>query len=328
MTLTAGSQTVLGGRYRLGGRLAVGGASEIYEAVDVRLARPVAVKVLVPSAPGPEQAGRFAEEARLLAAVGHRHLIPLFDAGVDEGRRYLVMRLVRGTDLAGVLRRGPLPPAEVARVGAAMAAALAHIHARGIVHRDLKPANILVESRGGIFLADFGIAHSWDGPTHTATGCIVGTAGYLAPEQARGLGASPASDVFSLGLVLLEALTGRQEYTGPAMERLAGVVHRPPRIPEGLSPQWRALLSAMLLHEPDRRPPARNVAGLIGQDGDPLGPPVRPPLAPGPPLRAPVSAVDLASAAEACDRDVYHRRGRTPGGRRRRPARAGAHGAI
>ncbi|MBW8805854.1 MAG: serine/threonine protein kinase [Catenulisporales bacterium] len=325
MTLTAGSQTVLGGRYRLGGRLAVGGASEIYEAVDVRLARPVAVKVLVPSAPGAEQAGRFAEEARLLAAVGHRHLIPLLDAGVDEGCRYLVMRLVRGTDLAGVLRRGPLPPTEVARIGTAMAAALAHIHARGIVHRDLKPANILIEPRGGIFLADFGIAHSWDGPNHTATGCIVGTAGYLAPEQARGLGASPASDVFSLGLVLLEALTGRQEYTGPAMERLAGVVNRPPRIPEGLSPQWRALLAAMLLREPDRRPPARNVVGLICQDGDPLGPPVRQPVPAVAPMRG---TVPDPSVAEACDRDVYHRRGRTPGGRRRRPARAGAHGAI
>jgi serine/threonine protein kinase len=328
VTLTAGSQIILGGRYRLGGRLAVGGASEIYEAVDDRLARPVAVKVLVPSAPGPEQAGRFAEEARLLAAVRHRHLIPLLDAGVDDSCRYLVMRLVRGTDLAGVLRRGPLPPAEVARVGAAMAAALAHIHTRGIVHRDLKPANILVEPRGGIFLADFGIAHSWDGPTHTATGCIVGTAGYLAPEQARGLGASPASDVFSLGLVLLEALTGRQEYTGPAMERLAGVVNRPPRIPESLSPQWRALLAAMLLPEPDRRPPARNVVGLIRQDGDPLAPPVRPPVPSVSPALGPAPEAGLAVVAEARDRDVYHRRARTPGGHRRRPARAGAHGAV
>ncbi|MFL6114309.1 MAG: serine/threonine-protein kinase [Catenulispora sp.] len=328
MTLTAGSQTLLGGRYQLGRRLAVGGASEIYEALDVRLTRPVAVKLLVPSAPGGEQAGRFAEEARLLAAVGHRHLIPLLDAGVDDGCRYLVMRLVRGTDLAGELRRGPLPAARVAGIGTAMAAALAHIHARGIVHRDLKPANILVEPRGGIFLADFGIAHAWDGPNHTATGCIVGTAGYLAPEQARGLGASPASDVFSLGLVLLEALTGRQEYTGPPMERLAGVVNRPPRIPEGLSPRWRALLAAMLLREPDRRPPARNVVGLICQDGDPLGPPARPPVPSVPPMREPASEVGAVEVTEGCDRDVYHRRRRTPGGRRRRPAGAGAHGAI
>ncbi|NUR57709.1 MAG: serine/threonine protein kinase, partial [Catenulispora sp.] len=251
MTLTAATQTVLGDRYRLGERIALGGSAEVYEAVDTRLSRRVAVKLLLAADRGPDHVARFAEEARLLAAVGHPHLVPLLDAGLDDDRRYLVMPLIEGEDLARVIRRGPLPPPRVARVGAALAAALAHIHARGIVHRDLKPANVLMAPHGGIYLADFGIARAWDGPADTATGCVVGTAGYLAPEQARGRGAMPASDVFSLGLILLEALKGEPEYTGPPLERVAGVVHRPPRIPAGLPATWRALLAAMLCAEPE-----------------------------------------------------------------------------
>ncbi|GAA1987077.1 serine/threonine-protein kinase [Catenulispora subtropica] len=326
MTLPATRRPVLGGRYRLGERIAVGGAAEIFAATDVRLARPVAVKVLLAADHGPEQVGRFAEEARLLAAVGHPrhpHLVPLLDAGRDGDRRFLVMPLIQGEDLARIIQGGPLPPAEVARLGAALADALAHIHARGIVHRDLKPANVLMDPKGGIFLADFGIAHAWDGPTDTATGCVVGTAGYLAPEQARGRGAVPASDVFSLGLVLLEALTGRPEYTGPPLERVAGVVNRPPRIPDRLSPQWRALLAAMLCVDPGRRPTAGQLRSLICPGDLPAAPvPAR--------HRRPEpagSGVDGAGVADEREKDVYHRPGWTPGGRRR-PERAGRHGTI
>jgi serine/threonine protein kinase len=320
------SQTLLGGRYRLGERIALGGAAEIFAATDVRLGRPVAVKVLMAEDRGPELVGRFAEEARLLAAVGHPrhpHLVPLLDAGRDGPRRYLVMPLIQGEDLARIIRQGPLPPAEVARVGVALADALAHIHALGIVHRDLKPANVLMELSGGIYLADFGIAHAWDGPAVTAPGCVVGTAGYLAPEQARGDGARAASDIFSLGLVLLEALTGRPEYTGPPLERLAGVVNRAPRIPDVLSPQWRALLAAMLCADPDRRPTAQQLRSLIC--------PVEPPTTSAPARHrrpAPAgSAAEVLGAADPCERDVYRRNGWTTGVRRR-PERAGRHGAI
>ncbi|NUP48394.1 MAG: serine/threonine protein kinase [Catenulispora sp.] len=314
MTLTAAGPTVLGGRYRLGARIALGGSAEVYEAVDVRLARRVAVKLLLAADRGPDQVARFTEEARLLAAVGHPHLVPLLDAGLDGDRRYLVMPLIGGEDLARIIRRGgPLPPPAVARVGLALAEALAHIHARGIVHRDLKPANVLMEPHGGIYLADFGIAHAWDGPQDTATGCVVGTAGYLAPEQARGNGAMPASDVFSLGLILLEALTGRPEYTGPPMERLAGVIHRPPQIPPGLPPQWRALLASMLCPDPVRRPTAGHLRGLIAS-------PVPMPM----PVSAPAPLAAPPASSTPPEAEVYHRPGWTPGGRHR-SARAGRH---
>jgi serine/threonine protein kinase len=270
------SPVLLGSRYRLGPRIAQGGAAEVYAATDVHLGREVAVKILKADDGGPELARRFAEEARLLAAVGHPNLLPLWDAGRHGGCRYLVMPLIHGEDLARIIRRGPLPPPEAARVGAALADALDHIHARGIVHRDLKPANVLVEPDGGIFLADFGIAHAWDGPVHTAVGRVVGTAGYMAPEQAQGLGAQPASDVFSLGLILLEALTGRPEYTGPAMERIAGVVNRQPRIPAGLSPQWRSVLATMLRREPARRPTAGRLRDLICMACEPALPSAHP----------------------------------------------------
>jgi serine/threonine protein kinase len=257
------SHVLLGNRYRLGERIAQGGAAEIYEAADVLLGRTVAVKILTNDDHRASYAERFQQEARLLAAVDHPHLVPLLDAGLDGGWRYLVMPLIHGENLASVLERGPLNPAEVARVGAALADALAHIHAHGIVHRDLKPANVLMAAGGGIHLADFGIAHVWDASVHTADGLVVGTAGYMAPEQAQGRGANPASDVFSLGLILLEALSGRPEYVGAPLERIASVVNRPPLIPRGLSPRWRAVLATALRHDPARRPSAEQLRNLI-----------------------------------------------------------------
>jgi serine/threonine protein kinase len=308
------SQALLGNRYRLGERIALGGAAEIYEATDVHLAQAVAVKVLTADDHGPEHIQRFAEEARLLATVNHPNLVPLVDAGRDGSWRYLVMPLIQGEDLARIIRRGPLPPPEVARVGAALADALAHIHALRIVHRDLKPANVLIEPGGGVYLADFGIAHAWDGPVHTAPGCVLGTAGYLAPEQARGSGAMPASDVFSLGLILLEALTGRPEYTGPALERIAGVANRSPRIPQGLSPQWRALLATMLCREPARRRTAGQLRNLIRAVGGP-------PAATAPRHRRPMPALSGTEVTDPREQDGRHRSVRRP---RTGPARAEA----
>jgi serine/threonine protein kinase len=315
------SQALLGNRYRLGERIALGGAAEIYEATDLRLARPVAVKILTADDRGPEQVVRFAEEARLLATVGHPNLVPLLDAGRDGAWRYLVMPLIQGEDLARIIRRGPLPEPAVARVGTALADAMAHIHALGIVHRDLKPANILIEPGGGIYLADFGIAHSWDGPDHTAAGCVVGTAGYLAPEQARGRGANPASDVFSLGLILLEALTGQPEYTGPALERIAGVVNRSPRIPQGLSPQWRALLASMLCRDPAKRRTAGQLRSLIRAVGDPPAPTA-------PRHRRPVPAASVVEFSDLRDKEVHHRSGRTPPAARHGSGRDVVRGAM
>ena len=147
--------------------------------------------------------------------TGHRsspHLLPLLDAGVDRGLPYLVMPVVEGPSLQR--QQAPLAPDQVRRIGAAAAGALAYIHGRGILHRDITPGNILLDRRDGVFLTDFGIAKAWDGPDLTAENLIPGTLGYLAPEQAEGRGASAASDVYALGLVLLEALTGVREYSG------------------------------------------------------------------------------------------------------------------
>ncbi|WP_370374573.1 protein kinase [Catenulispora sp. GP43] len=294
--VSAVSQGLLGNRYRLGERIGLGGAAEIYQAADLRLRRAVAVKVLRTGDDRRDFTARFVEEARLLAAVDHPNLVPLLDAGRHGAWRYLVMPLIHGEDLARIIGRGPLPPAEVARLGVALADALDHIHSRGIVHRDLKPANVLVEPDGGIFLADFGVAHAWDGPVHTGSGLVVGTAGYMAPEQAQGCGPMPASDVFCLGLVLLEALTGQPEYPGPALDRIADVVNRPPRIPADLSPRWRALLATTLRREPGRRPTAGQLRDLIRAECEqaapagPAHPRHRRPTEPAEPAEPPISA--------------------------------------
>jgi len=220
LRLTADS--VVAGRYRIGERVGAGAAAEVYAAVDSESGRRVAVKALRESV-SVVQRQRFLEETRILSGLAHSHLLSLLDAGVDGGLPFLVMPLVEGTNLERV--SGPKPPEWVRRVGAAVADALAYIHARGIVHRDITPGNILLDQNDHVFLTDFGIAKAWDGPALTAENFVAGTAGYLAPEQAEGRGASAASDVYALGLVLLETLTGVREYSGtPSNAR-----SRPPR---------------------------------------------------------------------------------------------------
>ena len=150
------------------------------------------------------------------------------------------------------------------RIGARLADALAHVHASGIIHRDLKPANVLLGADGRPRLADFGIARALDGTAVTGTGYVVGTAAYLAPEQVRGEWVGPAADVYALGLVLLEALTGRREYPGALVESATARLHRPPGIPESLPSCLRTALHAMTALEPAVRPTASEVAALLG----------------------------------------------------------------
>ncbi|AHH95203.1 serine/threonine-protein kinase [Kutzneria viridogrisea] len=252
-------QDLLAGRYRLGALLGEGGVARVYRAVDVRLNRLVAVKLFRPTL---DEVGRrrFAQEARVLGTLRHPGLVKLFDAGTDGDRAYLVMELVDGATLLDRLCDQPLGPAEVAELGATLAQALTYVHARGVVHRDVKPSNILLDSDGAPHLADFGFARAVDATAVSPTGQIVGTAAYLAPEQVRGEPVGPAADVYALGLVLLECLTGELEYEGPRVEAALARLTRPPRIPADLPAPLAAALVAMTRAEPEDRPSARSCA--------------------------------------------------------------------
>ncbi|GGM64444.1 serine/threonine protein kinase [Longimycelium tulufanense] len=237
--------------------------ADVFCAADSRLAREVAVKVFRPGADEKDRQ-RFHHEAALLAGLDHPGLVPVFDAGTTgNGTPYLVMPLLCGGSLRDEINRGPLDPRWVANVGADLADALAHVHARDVIHRDIKPSNILFDSQGRSRLADFGISRLIDATRITASGMLVGTAAYLAPEQVRGQPVGPASDIYSLGLVLLECVTGETEYTGPTVEVALARLNRPPRIPATL-PTWLAeALSAMTAIDPAARPDAATCVRLL-----------------------------------------------------------------
>ncbi|MDR6906041.1 hypothetical protein J2X63_001727 [Agromyces sp. 3263] len=258
----------LGDRYRLEGLIGRGGMATVYRGVDLALGRPVAVKVFAAEAEGLDDAQRRRSETALLASLSHRALVRLYDASRDPatGREFLVMELVEGRDLRETLRLGPLGPADAAGLLADLAEALHVIHDRGIVHRDVKPANVLLEpahlpSRTwNAKLADFGIARLIDDARITRAGLLVGTPGYVSPEQVTGRPPSPASDVYSLGLLVLEARTGETPFPGPAVEAAGARLARDPDIPAALGEDWVALLRAMTAREPGDRPSALDVA--------------------------------------------------------------------
>ena len=258
----------LGDRYRLEGLIGRGGMAAVYRGVDLALGRPVAVKVFAAEAEGLDDAQRRRSETALLASLSHRALVRLYDASRDPatGREFLVMELIEGRDLRETLRLGPLGPADAAGLLADLAEALHVIHDRGIVHRDVKPANVLLEpahlpSRTwNAKLADFGIARLIDDARITRAGLLVGTHGYVSPEQVTGQPPSPASDVYSLGLLVLEARTGETPFPGPAVESAGARLSRDPDIPATLGEDWVALLRAMTAREPGDRPSALDVA--------------------------------------------------------------------
>lgn len=245
----------LGDRFRTEGLIGTGGSAEVLRAHDLLLDRPVAIKRLKAEADTPLHRHRIADEARLLARLQHHHLARLLDVGHGETGLTLVLDLVPGPDLASALTGGPLPPARVAEIGADLAAGLAHVHARRLVHCDVKPANIVFDDHGRAVLVDFGIARDLDEPRTDPVGITVGTVAYLAPEQVHGSApVTRAADVYSLGLVLLEALTGRREYAGTTEESAGARLHRTPGIPTSLPSGWSALLAAMTASDPDARP--------------------------------------------------------------------------
>ena len=257
-----GAPVVVASRYRLLSLLGRGGTAEVWRAEDEALARDVALKLV--TVPTDESAARAGEEARLLARLNHPGLVPVYDAGTDDrDRPWVVMELVEGETLADTLKRGPLPSERAAAVGRSIAEALAYVHGQGLLHRDVKPANILVGRDGRVRLTDFGIARLVDAARVTSTGMMVGTASYLAPEQVAGEPVGPPADVYALGLVLLECLTGQREYAGSTVEVALARLQRSPHVPDTLRAGWPGLLRAMTARDPAARPtPARAAADL------------------------------------------------------------------
>ncbi len=260
MTVLAAGQHIAD-RYQLDRRIAVGGMGEVWEASDTRLGRSVAVKVLRPElTDDPEFLHRFRIEARTVASLDHAGIAGVHDYGEDEGvggRRtaWLVMELVRGEPLSTLIARGPLPTEETLRILEEAAWALQAAHERGFVHRDVKPGNILVRTDGMVKLTDFGIAKAADAVPVTRSGMVMGTAHYIAPEQASGGEAGPAGDVYSLGIVGYECLAGHRPFRAESAVAVAmmQVRDQPPPLPDSVPAYARELIEAALVKDPTKR---------------------------------------------------------------------------
>ncbi|WP_329360687.1 serine/threonine-protein kinase [Streptomyces sp. NBC_01483] len=243
---------LIAGRYRLHATIGRGAMGEVWQAYDEVLGRPVAVKLLLAQNTDPTGASRFRLEAQTAGRLNHPHVVGVIDFGEQEGRLFLVMELVTGDSLARVLSQaGSLPAEEVARIAAQAAAGLAVAHDQGIVHRDIKPGNLLLDADGSVKIGE--------------TGQIVGTSLYLAPERALGKPAGPASDVYSLGCLLYQLLTGRPPFHA---DSAVAILHHhldtapvPPReLGVGLPPAFENYLLGLLAKRPEDRPTARQTA--------------------------------------------------------------------
>jgi serine/threonine protein kinase len=251
---------VLGGRYELRGVLGRGGMAEVRDGWDIRLDRPVAVKLLYPLfATQPDNRMRFDVEARAAAGLNHPHIVSVHDSGEHAGTPYIVMERLSGQTLADVIATGPLPQPQVRSILDAVLSALAAAHAAGILHRDIKPANILFSASGDTKVADFGIAKS-AASAHTMTGQIVGTMAYLSPDRIAGRPASAADDLYAVGVVGYEALTGRRAFPQENLAELARAIamDTPPPL-AALRPDVDPALAAVI-----ERAMARDAAGRFG----------------------------------------------------------------
>ena len=306
---------LVGGRYRLGAPLGRGAMGQVFRATDERLRRDVAVKLVdLTSVTDPTVAERFNREAQATARLNHPGIVTMFDADSDGRTAYLVMELLPGRPLSQVLREGgPLPVDEAVRVAGQVAGALVATHTIGVVHRDIKPANIMIDGPS-VKLLDFGIALvALDaGVSLTAPATTLGTAAYMSPEQARGERATPASDVYALGGVLVAMLTGRPPYSG---DNAVQVAHRhltePPPSVRALRPDVPAdvdaLVARMLAKAPSERPDAAAVVVALAGLGSaarlgsasPVGEPVEPPVQRGPAMVPPSAALRQAQGATA-----------------------------
>jgi serine/threonine-protein kinase len=270
---------IFGNRYTLTERIAVGGMGEVWRASDKVLGRLVAIKLLSSALAGQRGfAQRFREEARHTAALGHANIAAVYDYGEDDGASWLVMELVDGKPLSQIIRdEAPLTPARTAAIIAQAADALHAAHTAGVIHRDVKPANILVRPDGVVKLTDFGIARAVDAAPLTRTGEVMGTAQYISPEQATGQTAGPASDLYSLGCVAHEMLTGKRTFDdGSAVATAMAHVHKPaPLLPATVPAAMANVIMACLAKEPAQRPASGRAlaAALRGSPGAASYPP-------------------------------------------------------
>jgi serine/threonine-protein kinase len=244
-------------RYRLGEVIGVGGMATIHRAFDIRLERTVAIKLLRPEIlEDADLAMRFRREALAATVLRHPNIVACLETGSDHGRPFIVMELIEGEDLATRLRRGGrLAPTEAARIGLDIARALGVAHVRGIVHRDVKPGNILLARDGRAMVTDFGIARLAADSEGAVPGMTLGSVHYFSPEQAQGATTTPASDVYSLGLVLFEMLTGRRAWHGDTTAELAAArIDAAPPSPKAIRPEIPAALDAVVVRALDPEP--------------------------------------------------------------------------
>jgi len=299
---------VLGGRYHLAELVGQGGMATIYRARDTKLGRDVAVKVLrAEYGSDVNFLARFQREAQAAAQLNQPNVVAVFDYGQDPVGPYIVMELVTGGDLALALReRGQLPPTAAASIAQQIADALDAAHARGIVHRDIKPSNVLLSTGGRVKVADFGIAQAFTDAQLTMTGVTMGSVHYFSPEQARGDPVSFPSDIYSVGLVLYEMLTGQRAFTGGsaaevAMARLSGRIPTPAAVRPDVPMALDAIVRWVLQPDPRARPSASELSAALGRFlADPYGtssyPTNTPPTTP-PGLYTPATQDQESSAA-------------------------------
>ncbi len=269
---------VLSERYRLLGHVASGGMGQVWEAFDDTLGRRVALKIMHPNTQDEiVRAERFRDEARFAAQLTHPNIVTIHDFLDFEGLSYLVMEFVDGLTLAALLSPRPLVPEQARIILHELASALVVAHEAGIIHRDIKPANVLVSATGAK-LTDFGIARSVEGESHTLTGQVMGTAHYLSPEHALGQKLGPASDVYGLGVLAFEMLSGDKPFDrgSPIATALAHVQDTPPGLPDGTPPDLVALVTACLEKDPAKRPSAallvRMLEPLVQGQAEPIEP--------------------------------------------------------
>jgi serine/threonine-protein kinase len=242
--------TVYNGRYEISNQVARGGTAQVYLARDLLLDRPVALKVLFPElSTDPSFVERFRREAQAAANLSHPNIVPVFDWGQSESTYFIVMEYVDGEALSAIIRsQAPLDQSQAASIAADIAKALSYAHRHGVVHRDVKPGNVLITSDGQVKVTDFGIARAMGSDEQvTQTGLVMGTATYFSPEQAQGLEVDGRSDIYSLGVVLYEMLTGRPPFAGDTPVSIAYQhVRETPTSPRTINPSISASLDAIV----------------------------------------------------------------------------------
>jgi serine/threonine-protein kinase len=277
---------VLEGRYRVDTMIATGGMSAVYRGLDLRLDRPVACKIMDSRYAGDSQfLTRFQREARAVAGLKDPGLVAVYDQGIDGQHPFLVMELIEGGTLRELLReRGPMPPHAVAAVLRPVLGGLAVAHRAGLVHRDIKPENVLVSDDGDVKIADFGLVRAVADAKITSTSVILGTAAYLSPEQVSTGDAGPRSDVYSVGILAYELLTGATPFTGDsalavAYQRIDNDVSPPSTVIAGVPPQFDELVLRATAREPaNRYSDAQDMGAELDAIVDELGlPPFRVP---------------------------------------------------